>query len=291
MLKLKQFISDWAPLIKIVNLSLSGFTGLLAVDFYLDLDFDLWVGLALMCSIFSVYTFNCFTDRVEDIANKKKYASKKIDLRLYQTGLITFTAGILIFIFHCFSAIKISLFAICALVSIAYSYRIIPGFANARYRFKEITAVKNLAIALCWTSSISIAPFMFSDKKIDIDYSFSLLYISLFILVFINSLFGDIRDRDGDKLAGVRTIPVVFGNSTCYRSIVFFSVLWLIWIFGSYEHNAIDSNYFCFLSAVVAYPFSYFTAYYLGLRSTFILDMICEFDLWFFSIGLLLLSV
>ena len=67
----KQSISDWAPLIKIINLSLSGFAGLLAINFYLDLDFDTWLGLALMCSIFSVYVFNCFTDRAEDLAGNE----------------------------------------------------------------------------------------------------------------------------------------------------------------------------------------------------------------------------
>jgi 4-hydroxybenzoate polyprenyltransferase len=273
-----------------VNLSLSGFVGLLAVDFYLDIDLDLWVGLALMCSIFSVYTFNCFTDRVEDSADRSKYISKNINYRLYQLAIITFAVGTIIFIFHCFSAIKILLFATVALVSIAYSYRIIPGFTSDRHRIKEITAVKNIAIALCWTCSILISPFVFSNEKIDLDYSFTLLLISLFILIFVNSLFGDIRDKAGDKLAGVRTIPVVFGRSACYRSIVLLSGLWLSWIISSYAHHAIDRDYFCFLSAVGIYPLSYFMAYHWGVKSTFILDIICEFDVWFFSIGLLLLS-
>ena len=300
MVNLKQSISDWAPIIKIVNLSLSGFMGLLAVDFYLDLEFDAWIGLALMCSIFSVYTFNCFTDRAEDLASKNKYNSKIVDLRLYRTGIIIFAIAVLIFIFHCFSAIKLSLFAVAALLSIAYSCRIIPSFENDlqrdrleknRYRFKEITAVKNITIALGWAGSISIAPLVFSDRKVDVDYSFLLLFISLFILIFINSLFGDIRDRDGDRMAGVRTMPVVFGTNTCYKSIIFISTLWFSWIFSSYQDNAIDSNIFWFLSAVITYPFSYFIPYQLGVKSEFILDIICEFDVWFFSIGLLLLSM
>jgi 4-hydroxybenzoate polyprenyltransferase len=300
MLNLKQSISDWAPLIKIVNLSFSGFAGLFAVDFYLDLDFDIWIGLALMGAIFSVYTFNCFTDRAEDLASKTKHNSKAIDLRLYRIGIITFAMGILIIIFHCFSAIKLSLFALAALISIAYSYRILPGFVKNRqrdslkknhYRFKEITAVKNIAIALCWSGSLVVSPLLFNDEKVDVDYSFLLVFISLFLLIFVNSLFGDIRDRDGDRLAGVRTIPVVFGKSTCYRSIVFISTLWSAWIFGSYQNNAIDSNDFWFLAAVVAYPLSYCVPYRLGVKSEFVLDLICEFDVWFFSIGLLLLSI
>ncbi len=300
MSNLKQSISEWAPLIKIVNLSLSGFVGLLAIDFYLDLDFDVWVGLALMCSIFSVYIFNCFTDRAEDLASKTKCNSKIIELRLDRLGIITFAISILIFVFHCFSTLKLSLFAIGALISIAYSYRIIPSFANNlkldscqqhHYRFKEITAVKNIAIALCWTGSIVIPPFLFSDEQIDVDYSFTLLFISLFILTFVNTIFGDIRDRHGDRLAGVKTLPVVFGRSTCYGSIIFVSTLWLAWIFNSYQDNAIDLNDFWFLAAVVAYPLSYFIPYRLGVRWEFILDTICEFDLWFFSIGLLLLSI
>jgi 4-hydroxybenzoate polyprenyltransferase len=296
----KQSISDWAPLIKIVNLSLSGFVGLLAIDFYLDLDFDTWVGLALMCSIFSVYVFNCFTDREEDLAGKTKSNAKIIELRLDRWGIIAFGFGSLIFIFHCFSPIKLSLFAIGGLVSIAYSYRIIPSFGTKNkidklqkkhYRFKEITAIKNIAIALCWSGSIVIPPFLFSEEQIDIDYSFSLLFISLFILTFINTLFGDIRDRHGDRLAGVRTIPVAFGRNNCYWLIMFISMLWLTWIFSSYQNNAIDSYDFWFLAAVIAYPLTYFLPYQLGVRWEFILDTICEFDLWFFSIGLLLLSI
>jgi dipeptide/tripeptide permease len=141
MSNIKQSISDWAPLIKIVNLSLSGFVGLFAVNFYLDLDFDLWIGLALMGAIFSVYTFNCFTDRMEDLANKKKHNSKAINLRLYRTAIVTFAIGILIIIFHCFNIIKLLLFAIVTLISIAYSYQIIPSFVKNRQRdiHKNIT--------------------------------------------------------------------------------------------------------------------------------------------------------
>jgi 4-hydroxybenzoate polyprenyltransferase len=299
MSNLKQSISDWAPLIKIVNLSLSGFVGLFAVDVYLDFDFDLWVGLALMGAIFSVYTFNCFTDKAEDLANQTKHNSKIIDLRLYRAGMFAFTIAVVIIIFHCFSVIKLSLFAIAALISIAYSYRIIPSFTKNqqsdhhkkhRYRFKEITAVKNIAIALCWSSSLVLSPLLFDDRIIEVDYSFLLLFTSLFILIFINSLFGDIRDINGDRLAGLKTIPVVFGNRNCYRLIILISTIWFAWIFSSYRSNAIDSNDFWFLAAIVAYPLSYFLPYRWGLRSEFSLDLICEFDVWFFSIGLLLLS-
>jgi 4-hydroxybenzoate polyprenyltransferase len=297
---IKQSISEWAPLIKIINLSLSGFAGLLAIDFYLDLDFDVWVGLALMCSIFSVYIFNCFTDRAEDLASKTKCNSKIIELRLDRLGIITFALGMLIFVIHCYSAIKMSLFGVGAFMSIAYSYRIIPDFTKNRkqanhsqtsYRFKEITAVKNIAIALGWAGSIVMSPLLFSDEIIEIDYTFFLVFISLFILIFINSLFGDMRDRDGDKLAGVRTIPVVFGQSSCYGSIAFISALWLALIFSNYQNNTIDSNSFWFLFAVIAYPLTYFIPYRWGVRSEFVLDLICEFDVWFFSIGLLLLSI
>jgi 4-hydroxybenzoate polyprenyltransferase len=113
----------------------------------------------------------------------------------------------------------------------------------------------------------------------------------MFIPIFVNSLFGDIRDRVGDKLSGVRTLPVVFGKSNCYKSIFLISTLWLACIFGSYQDNVIDNNDFWFLSAVVAYPLSYFIPYRLGIRSEFVLDLVCEFDVWFFSIGLLLLSI
>ena len=77
---------------------------------------------------------------------------------------------------------------------------------------KKITLIKNVSCALI----ISFAP-IFSGLSINNNYD---LLFSLGIIIFLGSLYNevllDIRDKEGDKLYNIKTIPVLFGNEKAF---------------------------------------------------------------------------
>ena len=163
---------------------------------------------------FSIYNLNRKTDEDEDAINRQdRFAfTKRYEAPLYY-GAILFL--VLALVLSGLAGIP-ALFATCApfILGILYSFRLLPeGFGYRR--LKEIPAVKNISVGLAWGTLLSLLPVFYLHRQPDMGTAVT--FLLFFMWGFMASMIPDIRDRDGDARAGVRTIPVIFGKHRTKR--------------------------------------------------------------------------
>lgn len=88
-----------------------------------------------------------------------------------------------------------------------YTY---PVFGKTRA--KDVLLVKNLYSALLvWSLPLAVIAWAYGGRDLDFWPLFRQTFLGMFVYVMVGEAFWDIRDIEGDRRAGVRTIPVVFG--------------------------------------------------------------------------------
>lgn len=96
-------------------------------------------------------------------------------------------------------------------------------------RSKNILFVKNIYSALLiWTLPLVIVTYFYTSQSSSFIDIFKNYFIGLFLYVMVGEAFWDIRDLEGDKANGVKTIPVVFGVIAC--KIYLISLIVLDWL-------------------------------------------------------------
>ena len=108
--------------------------------------------------------------------------------------------------FYGFTAVIVTCIPLVS--GILYSEPLLPASWGYR-RLKEIPLVKNVLVAGAWALTLSLLP-VYIDSHTP---SFGTFITGLFFLhcVFIGSVLPDIRDREGDAIAGITTLPVLIG--------------------------------------------------------------------------------
>nr|WP_319377457.1 UbiA family prenyltransferase [uncultured Methanoregula sp.] len=158
---------------------------------------------------FSIYNLNRKTDEDEDAINRQdRFAfTKRYEKPLYYGGILALLLAL------AFSAMYgvLPLLATTApfILGIMYSFRCLPAWTGYS-RLKEIPAVKNIAVGISWAVICSLLPVYLSAGIPD--FKTALVFVLFFMWGFMASLIPDMRDRIGDASAGVRTIPVIFGE-------------------------------------------------------------------------------
>ena len=80
-----------------------------------------------------------------------------------------------------------------------------------------MTFVKNLAVSFLWGACVFVVPILYSPIPVIQSSCMMLLPgIGLFLSTLNNTLFDDILDEDGDRVAGIRTLPTVWGARNSY---------------------------------------------------------------------------
>jgi 4-hydroxybenzoate polyprenyltransferase len=96
-----------------------------------------------------------------------------------------------------------------------YSFPFVPR-SLARWlgfsRLKEILVIKNMVMAGTFATTLVLAPL--PAQGAPVPRTLAALWVFLFLRFFINSVVFDMRDEHGDRLQGIRTIPVVLGVRT-----------------------------------------------------------------------------
>ncbi len=101
----------------------------------------------------------------------------------------------------------------------------LTGLIGAR-RLKEKLLVKNLAISFGW-SLIPVLVGLYYRSLPLILLSFAPF---IFFRLMSNTIFFDLRDVKADKAYGVRTVPVVYGQSRAYSIMNLFDILSALYI-------------------------------------------------------------
>ncbi|MEN4006604.1 MAG: UbiA family prenyltransferase [Methanobacteriaceae archaeon] len=162
--------------------------------------------LAAFFVTFTIYNLNKLTDKEEDSVNlpeRADYVQGNERLLLLSSILSCFTALLLGFLVN-FWTIPVILFPF--IVGVFYSMRIHPKIP----RLKDVVGVKSFIVALSWTVGATFTPAVYSQKATIV---IILIFYFFFIKLFVNTILFDVRDIEGDKKSGVKTIPVAIGRS------------------------------------------------------------------------------
>jgi len=186
---------------------------------------DMVVSTALIT--YSVYSLNRITDMEEDASNipeRVKFLEDKKELILI-LSIMSYATALLIGLIR--NIWTLPIFLTPFIVGIVYSIRI------SSLRIKDLFGMKNISIAFSWAFSSSFLPYVFDGN----DEKAFLIFLFLFIKCFVNTVVFDMRDVEGDRKAGARTIPVVLGVKKTRRILMAANSFLIFWTIFSYMQN------------------------------------------------------
>jgi len=209
-----------------------------------------------------IYAFNRVTDHEEDLVNVSGSADALYRSAVLQTAI----AGALLAVASAY-AIWLGrfhwIYAAILAMGVVYSYRILPWYRPGRGIFRErlkaIPSLKNPSIALAWSLSIFVVPLYDSHRGLGAaSPAFWLLATGYFFYYFLNTVFCDLRDIEGDRAAGVVTLANALGVAGCYRWIAALTLVWCGAIASiAASTRWLDGSHAAFLiAASLAYPLS-----------------------------------
>lgn len=157
---------------------------------------------------FSIYNLNRKTDEKEDVVNHQdRYRfTKKYEKYLYTAAILGCSFALVL---AAWCGLMTFLIVVLPFVlGILYSIPCLPPSTGYR-RLKEIPLLKNLIVAIAWGVPLTFISLFITNTSVTLATVISLIFLCSF--VFIASVLPDIRDTEGDKIAGIRTIPVIIG--------------------------------------------------------------------------------
>ena len=289
---LKSRLRELKPAFILVYLSAMGCLSVFSVQRYLGFGFQPLNCLSFMGIIFGIYTMNRFTYTVEDFTNDIGrmlfFQKQKFFLMLAVASLLG-SIGVLL-VMQKLNWMHVLLLA----MGFGYSYRLVPWYSRSEgfrlLRIKEMTLVKNLAVSFLWSSSVFVIPILYSGAGGVHPIMIRLLSAGLFISTFNNTLFDDIMDEPGDRVAGIKTLPTVWGGRNSMRLLIAVDLAWLIFISALGLAHRIDCIHAAFLAFLGLYPFLYLGLHARGRTPDAWIDFLSENDLLCFALGMLALS-
>lgn len=163
---------------------------------------------------FSIYNLNRRTDLAEDEIN---HPERVKFIRTCGTGLLFLSVLSYIIALSLALLRNLQTFLVSLLPIIIvgfYSLRWAPRSIREKFkfsRFKEIFAVKNSVVALTFASMMFLLLNYFSAS---VTLALIIAFLFLFLRFFINTVMFDVRDIEGDRKCGIRTLPVTFDTRT-----------------------------------------------------------------------------
>ena len=93
-------------------------------------------------------------------------------------------------------------------------------------KLKDKLLVKNLFVSLGW----ALIPLMVGFYYLKFEQAILLMGIFIFLRLMVNTLIFDVRDIEGDRAAGIRTVPSVYGASATYNAMAAIDALALVYL-------------------------------------------------------------
>lgn len=205
--------------------------------------------LAVFLSTFSVYSLNRLTDMEEDSVNvpeRESYVKGKEKTLL---ALCILSYGIALLLGFLVNPVSILVLLFPLLIGILYSLEVSPKLP----RLKNIPGMKNFSVTLSWTVGAVFIPLVFHYPGLWITF---LLFFFVFIKFLVNTMSFDIRDIEGDKKSGVRTIPVLLGRSRTKILLLGIQSTLIIWLLIVVSEG-IFAHYWLVFAFSIIYGFCY----------------------------------
>lgn len=210
-----------------------------------------------------VYALNGLTDAAEDEVNDAVRAAALRRHAFWTLGsalLVLLGAGSALWRRGQLHAVYPLLIA----VGVAYSVRVVPWPSKRGLgwvRLKDVVLLKNLAIGCTWAGAVFLAPLLDLPVGTARPGVLTLVGLSYAALLVVNSIYSDMRDETGDRQAGVRTLPVRFGVSSCHRGIFIAMSAWAALLLSCFASGLIDGGHLLLLSvSALGYPLTVWLA-------------------------------
>lgn len=292
MKELKAKLAELRPALILFYLSFMGCLCVYAVQAYAGLDFDPAICLLSMAMIFGIYTYNRFTDLEEDFTNdiaRVLFFQRKRAFLFLAVACLAGSFGFLLAVGK-LHGLHLGLLA----TGVCYSYRMVPWWTPSAgfrlLRIKEMTFVKNLAVSFLWAACVFAVPILYSREPAAHADLFPLLGLGLFLSTLNNTLFDDILDEAGDRVARIKTLPTVWGAGKSYALLWSLDAAWVLAMGLAWGGGLLDGAHAAFLALLAVYPFAYMGLHASGRAPKALVDVLAESDLLIFAVGLLLLA-
>lgn len=176
------------------------------------IDNSLLPSIVAMLYILGMHILNHLTAIHSDVYNAPKRAEyyRKNKAKLAAFAIAAGSAGL--FMASKMGTAPFVLLLIMSLMGLSYNLKIIPEkLCKSKYKkLSDIPGSKTILIAIAWGIVTAILPAMSTSS------SFSPATIPAFLLstgiVFARTVFFDILEMQGDRIAGQKTIPLLLGN-------------------------------------------------------------------------------
>ncbi len=199
---------------------------------------------------FSIYGLNKLTDRKEDTINvpeRTKFIKGKEHI-IASFLLFSLMISLFLGVLQDILCVPILLFPL--FTGIIYSVRVSSNLP----RLKDMLGMKNLIVAFSWGVCSTFLPAICLPEKYFIQIVF--VFYFFFTKSVINSLLFDVRDIKGDRICGVRTIPVVFGRRKTKNLLLVLNSTFIPWLAISYLSGFFHQHLFVLIFAI-AYGYWY----------------------------------
>jgi 4-hydroxybenzoate polyprenyltransferase len=173
---------------------------------YLDSPWSIETAIFCVATILTVYFANKSTDLLEDFVNNKIHQHDK-----NKCLTIAIILGIGCYLYSSFKQMNIMYISIL-LTGFLYSFRLIPTIRTDFIRIKDIPVLKNLVVSFYWSVPTVMIPFWVAKKEVNISSDAITLMIILGVSTFVSTIISDVIDEKGDRVAGIKTLPVLFGG-------------------------------------------------------------------------------
>jgi 4-hydroxybenzoate polyprenyltransferase len=242
---------------------ISGFCMTYTGYILLGINPNISICIAVFLMVFSVYALDKITDSDEDainmpergafLANRKKLVKGCAISAYALSALIVFHDNPL--------SLTIILFPIAA--NAVYGTRLHPSIP----RLKDIPVMKNLVVSFSWALATALLP---AVHMVSAEFWLvALIFYFMLVKDFINTVLYDIRDTEGDRVNGVRTIPVILGEKRTTSILLALNTTFLPWL------TLVPSSIKPFALALIIYGYFYIL-FFQKRRNPIMLDLLVD---------------
>lgn len=179
---------------------------------------------------FAVYANDRIADAEDDVVSKPAQTEwvNEHESHLYLLAAIAYGVGVALAVLG--GPVAFGLTLLPGIAWVLYAADWVPAFASRVSRLKEVLVVNSAVVALAWAVSLTALPAAFAGRS----PSPALVLVFAYFLLrsFVDVELPNVRDVESDLVAGVRTLPVVFGETTTRRVLVAIDAVTVVLVAG-----------------------------------------------------------
>lgn len=172
--------------------------------------------LVVPITMATIYGWNRVTDTREDSVNEGAHALRPaagkggVSAYYFLGSVAALAVGAL-------RGNALALFHLFLVQALGFAYSGSVCIARGATRLKELFLIKNLTSCLGWSVLTIVYPTLHAGGRMEPVHwcAFGVMFLTVLTVEIV----WDIRDREGDRAAGIPTLPVLFGIGTSLRSV------------------------------------------------------------------------